>query len=103
MLDPLHLWQWEVPLSCFHLMQPLHKAKQRKEGKYGQQGKCSLILKLLWGSTPGCPQCDGAPSPLADLPSYKEISQLRAQGKSLQDIPDLVEGNLQTHTLTYTL
>lgn len=65
MLDPLCLWQWEMPLNCFHLMQPLHEAKQRQAGA---AGKHSLILKLLWGSAPGCSQCNAALSPSADLP-----------------------------------
>lgn len=36
-LDPLCLWQWEMPLNCFHLMQPLHKAKQRQAGMGSRQ------------------------------------------------------------------
>jgi len=41
-LDLPCLWQWEMPLSCFHLRQPLHKAKQRKAGRHRQQASTVL-------------------------------------------------------------
>lgn len=72
-LDPICLWQWEMPLSCFiscsYCTKPSKGKKERRGSRqalaYPPLEEYCRMFKMWWWTL----------SPSAHLPSYKEMSQ----------------------------